>query len=94
MALYYYKCNLCDNEISKIIENIKDVVGVMPCGACGGFLERRLAPPSSSSSEFIDAGNLTKPVYYDSARHKMARQQGDKLLQDQKSKEKLNEEKK
>jgi len=88
-----YKCNLCDNAIEKLIMDPKDVVGVMPC-QCGGFLERQLSAPSSSSSELIMSGNLVQRVYYNSERSKMAHEQGDKLLKDQKEKEKLNEEKK
>ena len=91
--LISYKCNLCDNSIDKIINDPKDIVGVMSCGACGGFLERQLSGPSNSNFEKIDPGNLTKPVLFNAERHKMSYDHGNDLVRKAKEKEKLNEEK-
>ena len=87
-----YQCNLCDNSIEKLILDPKDVIGVMAC-QCGGFLERQLSAPSSSSSELVQCGKSVQRIFYNSDRRDMAREQGDKLIKEQKEKEKLNEEK-
>ncbi len=93
MPLVRYKCNLCDNFIEKIIMNPKNIVGAIPC-QCGGFLERKLGAPSSSSEEKIDSPVATKPVYYNRQRHEWVKEQGDRMLREHKEKESLNEEKK
>ncbi len=92
--LINYKCNLCSNEIDKLVQEPKDIIGAMPCGSCGGWLERQLSAPTSSNSEKIDPGNTTKPVYFDAERHKLAREQGDVIIRKQKEQENANEEKK
>ena len=71
----------------------KEALGAVPC-QCGGFLERQLGAPSSSSEQKVESGLATKPVYYNRERHELQKAEGDRLLREHKTKEVLNEEKK
>gem|GEM_PF-3270749 len=93
MPLIRYKCNLCDNYIEKIIMNLKDIKGAVPC-QCGGFLERQMGAPSSSSEERVNSPLAVKPVYFNRQRYQWNKEQGDKLLREHNNKEDLNREKK
>ncbi len=93
MPLIRYKCNLCDNYIEKIIMNVKNIIGAIPC-QCGGFLERKLGAPSSSSEEKIDTDIAIKPVYYNRQRYEWNKEEGDRMVREHQNKEAQNKEKK
>ncbi len=93
MPLIRYKCNLCDNSIEKIIMNVKDIKGAVPC-QCGGFLERNIGAPSSSSEERIETDLATKPVYFNKQRYEWNKNEGDRLLKQHQEKEFLNKDSK
>lgn len=80
-----YRCNLCDNAIDKLISKPSQVKGVLPC-QCGGFLERRITPPSSNSVELIDDGVVVKKTYFDAQRYELARKQGDDIIKEKNKK--------
>ena len=83
--LLKYKCNLCDNQIEKLVQRLDEARGAVPC-QCGGWLERQLSAPSSNAVESVDDGITIKPVHFDRERYNMARQQGDDILREQKKK--------
>lgn len=85
--LLNYLCPTCGNHIQKIIKDLNETIGVIPCLECGHWLERQLGAPTTNAVETIDDGALIKHVYYDKERVKMARQQGDDLLKELRKKE-------
>lgn len=61
--LIKFKCNNCDNSITKFFNNITEVPPFLHCGACGiGKLERQLGSPSSKSTQIIDNGIQARRV--------------------------------
>ena len=84
--LIRYECKNCGNAIEKILSNIKDVKGIIPC-QCSGWLERTLSAPSSNSTETIDTGSNIKTVSFDRNRYDLAKQQGDDMLASKKKRE-------
>lgn len=57
-----YKCNRCDNSISKLFYKNDKVPGFLSCGVCGGILEKELPSISVSSVEVVDNGAMAKKV--------------------------------
>lgn len=86
--LVNYECKTCGNSTMKLVLNQEDLRGVIPCGECGGYLERIIAGPSSNSVEKIDNGFMTQPVEYDSNRNVLRREASDKFFKDLNKEEK------
>jgi uncharacterized Zn finger protein len=78
--LINYVCNTCQNNISKIILRLEDVKGVIPCGSCGGFLERIISGPTSNAVEIIDNGFMPRTVEYDTNRADLRKDAADDFL--------------
>lgn len=78
--LIRYKCNLCTNEIKKIISNPKDIAGYLNC-FCGGVLERQVADVSSSSAEIVDNGNMARQVELRKDIANNLKERGDKFIE-------------
>ncbi len=66
--LINYKCEKCGNSIQKIVQHEGEILGVLPCGECSGFLERVIGGASSNSTEIIDNGFMPTKVEYDATR--------------------------
>lgn len=56
-----YKCNLCENSITKLIFKNEDLVGYLTC-QCGGVMERVLRGPSVTVVETRDNGVMPRRV--------------------------------
>lgn len=78
--LINYRCKTCENSISKIILNVEDVKGVIPCLECGGFLERIIAGPTSNAVEIIDNGFMPRNVEYDINRSELRKDASNEFL--------------
>jgi len=68
MPLIRFECNNpdCDNNITKLYNEIKEIPPFLDCGQCGtGKLERSLAAPATKSTQFIDNGNQSRRVEVD-----------------------------
>lgn len=61
MAEIRYKCNLCDNEITKFVFKKEDFRGYLTCH-CGGVLERVLKAPTVRTVEVLDNGVMPRRV--------------------------------
>ena len=76
--LIRYKCNLCSNEIKKIVSGTP--AGYLDC-FCGGVLERQMPEVSSSSMEVVDNGNMARQVELRKDITNNLRERGDKLAE-------------
>lgn len=65
MPMIKFCCNNpdCDNNITKLYTDVKQIPPFLDCGQCGvGKLERTLAAPASKSTQFIDNGIQSRRV--------------------------------
>ena len=65
MPMIKFQCNNpdCDNNITKLFTNVKQIPPFLDCGACGtGKLERQLGAPSTKSTQIIDNGIQARKV--------------------------------
>lgn len=62
--LIKFVCNNieCDNAITKLFKNFKDVPPFLDCACSVGKLERQLSAPSTKSTQIIDNGYQSKQV--------------------------------
>jgi hypothetical protein len=61
--LIKFKCNNCENSITKFFNSVVDVPPFLDCGQCGvGKLERQLGAPTSKSTQIIDNGIQARQV--------------------------------
>ncbi len=81
-----YVCKTCNNEIMKLTDDPDKVVGVIPCAACGGYLEREIGGPSSNAVESVDNGFMVRAVDFDSNRNELRKVANEKFLRDLKDK--------
>lgn len=77
--LVRYKCNLCNNEIKKIVDADK-VAGYLNC-FCGGVCEKQLPEISTSSLEVVDNGNMARQVELRHDIKNRLKDRGDKLAE-------------
>jgi hypothetical protein len=86
--LIKYKCNLCENEIKKLITGNVKFAGFLPC-ACGGVMEKQLPDFGVSSFETVDNGLMAKKVLIrKDATHK-AREKGDLYIKTMENRDKI-----
>jgi ribosomal protein S27E len=62
MPMINFKCNKCENQITKMFKKAIDIPSEIACGSCGGILERQLGSPSSKSTQVIDNGFQARRV--------------------------------
>jgi hypothetical protein len=77
--LVRYKCNLCNNQIKKIVDSDK-TTGYLNC-FCGGVLEKQLPEISTSSLEIVDNGNMARQVELRQDIKSKLKERGDKLTE-------------
>ncbi len=68
MPMIQFQCNNpdCDNGITKLFTNIKQIPPFLDCGQCGtGKLERQLGAPNTKSTQIIDNGIQARRVEID-----------------------------
>ena len=56
-----YKCNLCENEISKIYKSKDKQPPFLQC-ECSGVMEKQLPDFGTSSLEIVDNGAMARKV--------------------------------
>ena len=74
-----FKCNLCGNEIKKLVPSLKDLPLFLHC-QCGGMCEKSLPEFSVASYETIDTGNMQKKVELRKDAIKSAKEKGDNYI--------------
>lgn len=79
--LLEFKCPRCNNSIKKLVQSIDDI-GVLGCLDCGGFLERVLNGPNSSSVEIIDTGFQERPVEYNASQQELRKQVSEQMVRE------------
>lgn len=84
--LLKYKCNLCDNSITKYFKSKKDVTPFFYC-ECGGVLEKQIPNFGVSSVEIVDNGNMSRRVELKKDAIKNAKEKGDKYIEKMESRE-------
>jgi hypothetical protein len=65
----------------KLVQTIDDI-GVLPCLNCGGFLERQIQPPNSSSVETIDNGAMARPVEFNREHQELRKKVSDDMVKE------------
>jgi len=76
--LIKYKCEKCEESISKYFKKAKDIDDEIDC-KCGKKMERQLGSPFCTSTQFIDNGLQARKVEVNSV---VVEQEHNKLYKD------------
>ena len=86
--LVLYKCNLCSNQIKKLVKEGAKHAGFLQCH-CGGILEKALPNINTSSIEIVDNGLQQKRVELRKDAHERMKERGDKYIETLEERERI-----
>ena len=85
MPLFLFKCNLCSNEIKKLLDKRP---GFLQC-ECGGAMEVQQPDVSTTSVEVVDNGAMIKKVELRRDAVAKAKEKGDRYIQTMETRDKI-----